>query len=221
MRKDLFFLILLVGVALLLGRKSRPKISHNKFYTDEKYLPVSKKQLLHIALWPHLRKYFGIVLPIILLLAVACIARRISVFVAAVSIGIIAGILFVLIFPMIHMQYLPLAYLRTIPDFDVIFSEKKLCWGNGAWGYADAQWFIRVSDDYSVVLQASDIDFQIPVKRVARQFVRTNGLRGTGRTVVVYVLHFHGKNKKTIIAHTDADRNISNWIAQHGGKIEQ
>lgn len=216
-----FFLILVSVAAFILYQLSRHISARKNNRNKATTLPVSRRQLLRIALWPYLRRMLLFLLPVAFVLAAACIGRRISLITAIVSFVLVSAFLIMVCFPRIQSQYLPLNRLKNTPDFDEILAGKQLTWLNGAWNYADDEWFIRASNDHSVVLRSSEIDFQQPIRSVS--FIwKAPKFKGSGAmTIIICQLRFTGHDGETITACTQTDTNILNWIQSHGGKLTQ
>lgn len=180
---------------------------------SQTHIPITEKNLYRIALWPHARKWLLAFLPIALLLAVFGIGGRMNAAVTVISMLAVGSFLLIFCLPQLRTQYKSLALLRRIPDFDLLLKDKQLRWQNGAWGYVDGQWFIRVSRIHSAVLRASELDFSVPVRGFSDAYNVSNGMPLHLRRLVFTLL-----DGKTIFACSEADQNIINWLKQHGGR---
>ena len=181
-------------------------------------LPITKKQLYRIALGTHIRKGLLFCAPISLVLLIVSIGGRMSTTSAAASILFICFFASVYILPQLRTQYVSLASLRSIPDFDLLLKGKQLYWLNGAWGYADEEWFIRASPVHCAILHASEINFKIPIRKSSYTWAAKHGRFGTYHCTVCQLL-FTSQNGKPIITISEDDSNITNWIHRRGGKI--
>lgn len=217
----LFFLALAPAAAFLLHRLTRHAADRRNVRNRAAALPVSRKQLFRIALGPYIRRLLLFLAPLAILLAAACAARRIGPVTAAISFVLVASFCIFVCFPRLQAQYQPLAQLRNIPDFDEIFAGKQLHWLNGAWGYADDEWFIRVGSDHSVVLQSGKINFRRPVRSAYFHWKAPKFKGSVSENLIICRLLFTGLDGKPIPACTQTDSNILNWIQARGGKISQ
>ena len=181
--------------------------------------PITKKNLYRIALWPHIRKWLLAFVPIALLLALMRVIERMDTTATIASMLVIGIFLMILCLPQLCSQYRPLSSLRRMPDFDQLLSGKKLYWANGAWGYADDEWFIRVSSMHSVVLRKSEINFDVPVRLYSTIWSRPKAKGSISGNFRIHRLIFISKERKTLTACSEADQNIRNWIMLHGGSI--
>ena len=180
-------------------------------------IPITKKNIYRIALWPLVRRWLVFCAPISLVLIIFWLGGRMD---AGATIGSILFISFfavVYILPQIHGQYMSLALLRSIPNFDVLLEGKQLYWLNGAWGYADQEWFIRVGPNHCAVLRAGEINFGIPVHRESYTW-KSSGKFGHYH-VTLHHLYFTGNQNQSIVARSEADQNMQNWIRLHGGSF--
>lgn len=211
-----FFLILLLitQLILLLNHFIRKKRTGPEGITS---LSITKKNLFRIAVWPHIRKWLLYCLPIVLILTVVSINGRMNALVLLASILAIAVYTIPFCLPQLKAQCQPLAHLHHIPDFDRLFEDKTLSWKNGAWNYADHEWFIRVSSRHSVALHADDIDFTAPIQTYSYNWNPPS--KSGSLPLILNKLVFAGKNGNILVACSEADQNITNWILQHGGSL--
>lgn len=214
-----FFLILVPVAAFILYRLSRHITANKDVRNSTTALLISRRQLLRIALWPYIRRMLFFLMPVAFVLAAACIGRRISLVTAIISFMLVSAFFILVCFPRIQSQYLPLKRLKNISGFDEIFAGKQLHWLNGAWGYADDEWFIRVGNEHSVALHAGEINFQQPIRSVSFSWKAPKFKGSGGMTIIICQLRFTGHDGETITACTQTDTNILNWIQSHGGKL--
>lgn len=217
---NLFYLTLILVLSFALHRYFRCKNIKIETKNEGSRPNITRRQLYHTALWGTRRLLIVLAL-LAILLATACISGRISLISTIISFALVAGFYVIIYFPRLQAMCAPLAHLRQIPGFDEMFAGKQLYWLNGAWGYADDEWFIRVGAEHSVALRSSDIDFSKPVRKMV--FVwHTPQFKGSGgKKYEICQLRFTGRDGKTISACTWADTNIVNWIKKHGGKLAQ
>ena len=223
MRNDnnLFFLALIPIVSILLHRLSLRKSAKNVARNEASYPPITVKTLYRIALWPYIHRLLFVLVPAAALFAAACLFRRMALISALASFLLISAFVLMICFPLLQSLCSPLAVLRKIPNFNEIFSGKQLYWLNGAWGYADDEWFIRVGSKHSVILHAAGINFQCPVRKLVFKW-HTPSFKGSSGTIIsICKLCFTGHDGKTITACTWADQNIVNWILRHGGSMAE
>ena len=180
---------------------------------SQTHIPITKKNLCRIALWPHVRKWLMAFLPIALLLAFFGSGGRMNAAVTVISMLAVGGFLLIFCLPQLRTQYKSLALLRHIPDFDLLLKDKQLRWQNGAWSYVDNNWFIRVSRNHCAILNAGEIDFSVPVRGFSDAYTVSKGLPLHLRRLAFTLL-----NGKTIFICSEADQNIINWLKQHGGR---
>lgn len=183
----------------------------------DSWLPITKEQLYRTSIWPHIQKWIFAFVPIALLLWLMGFGGRMSIPATIGSILSIGVFLLVFCLPHILTHLKSFRRLDDIPDFDALFRSKEMQWLNGAWGYADKDWFIRVSLNHSAALRAADIDFSVPVRRYSLEW-RVSGKTG-GMHLTLWQLEFAGHDGKPIFACCEADQNIVNWIHQHGGSL--
>ena len=217
---SLFSLLLLLAVSFVLYRLFLRRAAKSNARNQGMHLPITVKNLYRLALGTYIRRLLFTLLPIAALLAAACIAGRMGALSALVSFALVAAFFLLASLPRIRSQYAPIAQLRGRPDFDEVFSGKQLYWLNGAWGYADDEWFIRAGNTHSVVLRAAEIDFSQPVRKQVFNW-QTPSFRGSsGEIISICRLHFTGRDGQVLTACTWADANILNWIKKHGGSMD-
>ena len=181
------------------------------------FLPITKEQLFRTAIWPHIRKWLLAFVPLGLLLAIMGIGGRMNIFSTIGSILAVGIFLMAFCLPQLLSQYKSLAHIRNMADFDELFRDKQMYWLNGAWGYADEEWFIRVSASHSAALRAGEINFNVPVRKID-YIVKSPG-KYSGPGLTLYRMEFAGHDGGIITACSEADRNIINWIRRHGGSM--
>lgn len=112
---------------------------------------------------------------------------------------------------------LPMAELYRHRDFDRHFASRSFRYVDGAWQYADEDWFIRVGGSVSCALYAPALDFSAPVRCAALATCEGGGR--IVRPVFLPALHFQRKDGRTQPAVGAAQPDFVDWIARHGGKI--
>lgn len=180
-------------------------------------LPVNRKNLRNIACVRGLIIWF-VYFPLVIAIAIACwLGGRMDLPAALGTIAVLWICPVLYIIQVLALQYPPLRRTLADPEFDREMEGKELLFLRGAWQYADADWFIRVSNDYSAALCARWIDFERPVLfRLRHEYMP--GLKG-GHSLYCPQLIFAGRDGSIIFAKLDRTPDVVKWVESHRGRI--
>lgn len=184
-------------------------------------LPVNRKNLRSIGYVRGLLIWF-VYLPMVVIVAAACwLGGRMNLTAALGTVAVLWISPLVYIFQILRLQYPPLRRALADREFDRELKGKTLLFLHGAWQYADADWFIRVNNDYSAALCARWIDFEKPVRfRMRDEWIRAAFGRGTSsQRLYCPLLCFTGRDGSEITARLDCTPDVVKWVERHGGKI--
>ena len=106
----------------------------------------------------------------------------------------------------------PLLRYKKIRQLSAVW---RFRYTEGAWQYADAEWFVRVGGGESCALRASALDFTVPPLSTTLPAF-TAGARFPSPTFVPALL-FHRKDGKKQIARIDVPDDLNQWFAAHIG----
>ena len=184
-------------------------------------LPVNRKNLRNIACVRGLFIWF-VYLPLVVAIAAACwLGGRMNLTAALGTITVLWISPLVYILQILRLQYPPLRRALADGEFDRELAGKTFLFLHGAWQYADADWFIRVSNDYSAALCARWIDFEKPVRfRMRSEWMTACFGRGTSsQSLYCPLLRFIGRDGSEITARLDCTPDVVKWVTSHGGRI--
>ena len=184
-------------------------------------LPVNRKNLRSIACVRGLIIWF-VYLPLVLLIAAACwLGGRMNLPAALGTVAVLWISPLVYIVQILRLQYPPLRRVLADREFDRELAGKTFLFLHGVWQYADADWFIRVSNDYSAALCARQIDFEKPARFRMRSEWMTAcfGRSTTTHSLYCPLLCFTGRDGSKITARLDCTPDVVKWVEGHGGKI--
>ena len=173
---------------------------------------LSINELLSLATQGRLPLFFGLPLALLLYLCAMGAYRVLSYRQTLTSCAVLCAILFFPGLILYRNSLRPLRSLLRVKEFRQLPESWSFRYIEGAWQYADSEWFVRVGGGESCALRASALDFTIPpLPSTLPAF--TAGARFPSPAFVPALL-FHRMDGKKQIARIDVTDDLSQWTAQ-------